>query len=124
MFFRIINRFLTRTHSIVHFEVTLNMLKHTVFCAYMYTHNHSYTHTTYIHAYIQTYTYTYILIHSYTMCITHTYLHICTYLLVFTYVNIPFHIGSLPWSGAVYLALLLSSFVCSVVLSLVLLAHH
>jgi len=34
-----------------------------------------------------------------------------------------FHIGSLPWSGAAYLTLLLSTFMSSVVLSLVLWAH-
>src|SRR6218665_3654828 len=34
-----------------------------------------------------------------------------------------FHIGSLPWSGAAYLALLVSTFVSSVVISLVLRAR-
>jgi len=62
MFFHIIDRFLTRTHNIVHFGATLNILKH----IYVYTQSYIHTHTTYIHTYIQTDTYTYILIHTYT----------------------------------------------------------
>src|SRR6218665_2034071 len=93
MFFRIINRFLTRTRNIVHLGVTLNMLftyLNTVFCVYMYiqlyTIIHTYTyniHTclyTDIHIYVHTYTckhiHTYIYVH-YTC--TYTYLHMYTY---------------------------------------------
>ena len=77
MLCHIIYRFLTRTHNIVHFGLTLNMLEQTAFCVYMYIHNHTYIHIqhTYIPIYRQTHIHTYLYIH------THTYLHTYMYIL-------------------------------------------